>query len=275
MAAQGQGESSGKHEDHCSMSSADHPKSMRWRAASLHLGACLLIAALAALLVFLCWYPWPFAAITDVAPVFLMLVGIDIAVGPALTLVVAKPTKHRAELVRDLSVIAILQLGALAYGLHSVASARPVALVFEADLLRLVTASDIEPESLAEAPQSLRELSWRGPTLMSATKPTDADELLRTIELGLAGVPLAALPKYWRDYATQADQVWQTARPVPALLTRYPNLKADAAAIARDAGQPPEALRFVPLVSRQASWVALIAAPNARVVGYLPVDGFF
>jgi hypothetical protein len=274
MVTQGQDKSSTWHGDHRSMSSAERQKSPRWRVASLHLGACLFIAALAALLVFLCWYPSPFAAITDVAPVFLMLVGIDIVIGPALTLVVAKPTKRRAELVRDLSVIAVLQLSALAYGLHSVASARPVALVFEADLLRLVTASDVEPDSLGEAPGALRRLSWRGPTLMSAIKPTDADELLRTTELGLAGVPLAALPKYWRDYATQA-RVWQTARPVPALLTHYPNLKADAAAIARDAGQPPEALRFVPLVSRQASWVALVAAPNARVVGYLPVDGFF
>jgi len=257
------------------MSSDDRQKSLRVRAASVHLGTCLLIAALAALLVFLCWYPSPFAAITDVARVFGMLVGIDIVIGPALTLVVAKPTKPRAELVRDLIVIAVLQLSALAYGLHSVASARPVGLVFEADLFRLVTASDIETETLREAPVALRELSWRGPKLLSVVKPTDADELLRATELGLAGVPLAAIPKYWRDYATQAERVWRTARPVTVLLAKYPPLQQGVAAIAAQAGQPPEALRFLPLVSRQASWVALVAAPGARVVGYLPVDGFF
>lgn len=39
-----------------------------------------------------------------------LVVGIDIVIGPALTLVVAQPTKPRAELIRDLIVIAVLQL---------------------------------------------------------------------------------------------------------------------------------------------------------------------
>lgn len=247
----------------------------RVRAAVLHLGASVLMASLAALLVFMVWYPSPFAAVTQVAPVFLMLVGIDIVIGPALTLVIAKPTKPRAELIRDLSVIAALQLAALGYGLHSVAAARPVALVFEVDLLRLVTANEIDESTLAEAPAKLRSLSWSGPRLMAAAKPTDPDEQLRTIELGLSGIPLAALPRYWRDYATQTEQVWQKSRLVSDLLAKYPQLRQEVAAIAVQAGQQPDALRFLPLTSRQSSsWVSLVA-PGAQVVGHLPADGFF
>ncbi len=246
----------------------------RVRAAVLHLGVSLLMAGLAALLVFMVLYPSPFAAVTQVGPVFLMLVGIDIVVGPALTLFIAKPTKPRAELIRDLSVIAALQLAALGYGLHSVAAARPVALVFEVDLLRLVTANEIDDSTLAEAPASLRSLSWSGPRLMAAAKPTDPDEQLRTIELGLSGIPLAALPSYWRDYASYADKAWQKSRPVSDLFTKYPQIQQEVAAIAAQAGQPPEALRFLPLMSRQSSWVSVLA-PGAQVVGHLPVDGFF
>lgn len=248
---------------------------LRFRAAALHLGASLLIACLAALLVFKVWYPSPFAAVTQVASVFLMLVGIDMVIGPALTLVVAKPTKPRAELIRDLSIIAALQLAALGYGLHSVAAARPAALVFEVDLFRLVTVADIDPAALAEAPAKLRTLTWSGPRLMAVVKPTDPDEQFHTIELGLSGIPLAALPKYWRDYATQAEQVWQKSRAVSELLAKYPQLQQEVAAIAAESGQPPEALRFLPLMSRQSSsWVSLLA-PGAQVVGHLPVDGFF
>jgi hypothetical protein len=195
-------------------------------------------------------------------------------VGPALTLVITKPTKPRAELIRDLSVIALLQLAALGYGLHSVAAARPVALVFEVDLLRLVTANEIDDSMLAEAPAILRSLSWSGPRLMAVAKPTDPDEQLRTIELGLSGIPLAALPRYWRDYASYADKAWQKSRPVSDLLAKYPQLKPQVAAMAERAGQPPEALRFLPLMSRQSSWVSVLA-PGAQVVGHLPVDGFF
>ena len=246
----------------------------RLRAAGIHLALCLVVAALVALVVFLCWYPAPFADLTHVAPIFLMLVGIDIVVGPALTLIVAKPSKPRAELLRDLSVIALLQLGALAYGLHSVASARPVALVFEVDLFRLVTANEIDVPALAEAPAPLRELSWRGPRLMAVVKPDDPDEQLRTIDLGLAGVPLAALPKYWRDYESHADEAWRKARPVALLLEKYPQVAADVQAAAEAAGQPAGALRFLPLLSRQASWVTVMA-PGAKVLVHLPVDGFF
>jgi hypothetical protein len=246
----------------------------RVRAAVLHLGASVLMASLAALLVFMVWYPSPFAAVTQVGPVFVMLVGIDIVVGPALTLVIAKPTKPRAELIRDLSVIAALQLAALGFGLHSVAAARPVALVFEVDLLRLVTVNQIDESLLSEAPANLRSLSWSGPRLMAAAKPTDPDEQLRTIELGLSGIPLAALPRYWRDYASYAEKAWQKSRPVSDLLAKYPQLRQEVAAIAAQAGQPPESLRFLPLMSRQSSWVSLVA-PGALVVGHLPVDGFF
>jgi hypothetical protein len=149
-----------------------------------------------------------------------------------------------------------------------------VALVFEVDLLRLVTVNQIDESLLAEAPANLRTLSWSGPRLMAAAKPTDPDEQLRTIELGLSGIPLAALPRYWRDYASYAEKAWQKSRPVSDLLAKYPQLRQEVAAIAAQAGQPPESLRFLPLMSRQSSWVSLVA-PGALVVGHLPVDGFF
>jgi hypothetical protein len=59
------------------------------------------------------------------------------------------------------------------------------------------------------------------------------------------------------------------------LLSRYPQLQQDVAAIAAQTGKPPESLRFLPLTSRQSSsWVSLVA-PGSQVVGHLPVDGFF
>lgn len=59
------------------------------------------------------------------------------------------------------------------------------------------------------------------------------------------------------------------------LARRYPQAAASLARIAADAGQPMSELRFMPLVSRQASWVSVIAMPGARIVGHLPLDGFF
>ena len=247
----------------------------RLRAASIHLFASAFIAALAAALVFLVWYPSPYSALAGGTSLFLLLVSVDVVMGPALTAVAASPGKGRAELTRDLAVIVVLQLAAFGYGLYTMALARPVALAFEIDRFRVVTAADIEAASLAEAPPGLQTLPWTGPRQIAAIKPTDPAEQMEAMELGLAGFDLSMRPKYWREYAPLADAAWRAARPLPLLLTQYPQVADEVARIAKEAGQPVQALRFLPLMSRRESWVSVIAEPGAKVVGYLPVEGFF
>jgi hypothetical protein len=244
-------------------------------ATATHLGASCAVAALAALFVFLAWYPSPFAAVAGVTPIFLMLVGIDVLIGPALTFVVSGAKKPHAEFVRDLAIIGLLQISALGYGVFSVATTRPVGLVFEYDLFRLVTASDIEAGALKDAPKELNTLSWSGPKLMAVLRPANADEQLRAIDLALAGIELAYMPKYWVDYGSQTGNVWRVGKPVLALSAKYPHVAAELSAIAAKSDQPAADLRYVPLRARGAEWVVLVAAPDSRVVGYLPVDGYF
>ena len=253
----------------------NRPAPTRLKAAGIHLLASGLVAALAATLVFLVWYPSPFAALAGGTSLFVLLVSVDVVLGPALTAVVVSPGKRRAELVRDLGVIVVVQIAAFAYGLHTMALARPVLIAFEVDRLRLVTAADIDPVTLREAPAALRQLSWSGPRMVAAIKPSESEDQMLSIELALSGFDLSMQPKQWRAYAGYEDAVWQRARPVSVLLAKYPQLTSSLPAIAQSAGQPAEALRFLPLISRRASWVALIAEPGARVVGYFPVDGFF
>lgn len=247
----------------------------RPRAVAIHLVASAVLAGLASMMVFLVWYPRPFDAIAGGATLFLMLVGVDVVMGPALTAVVANPAKPRPELRRDLVVIVLFQLTAMAYGLYTVALARPVFVSFEVDRFRVVAAADVEPGALQDAPTTLRALPWTGPQFIAAVKPVNPGEQMRSLELGLAGLDLSMIPANWREYASQTEAVWRVSKPASALLARYPQSASEVAAIAARAGQQPQALRWLPLMSRRASWVALVAAPGSRVVGYLPLDGFF
>jgi hypothetical protein len=247
----------------------------RLRAAGIHFAASALFAAAASLLIFKLWYPSPFASIAGAFTLFTLLVSVDVMLGPALTAVVASPGKALHVLARDLAVIVAVQLAAFGYGVYTLALARPVALVFEVDLMRLVSAADIEPGALQAAPPALRQLSWAGPRLLAAAKPSEGDEQFRSIELGLAGIHLAMQPVYWRDYASQSTTAWRAARPVSKLVSHYPASAEQVAQVADSAGLPAEALRYLPLTSRHADWVTLIAPPDARVVGYLPLDGCF
>jgi hypothetical protein len=249
-----------------------HPR--RLRATAWHFAFSLLLAGAVALLVFQVWYPGPYATLSGGLFIFALLVGIDVVLGPLLTAVIASPTKPRAELVRDIAIIVVLQLAAFLYGLHAVAQGRPVVLAFEVDRMRLVSAAEIDPESLAAAPPAWRELSWTGPRLLAAVKPRDPQEQLKSIELGLAGLDLSMVPTNWTDYGAARDTVLRTARPVGVLLARYPHAAGEVAAMAQRAGVPAQQLLFLPLLSRRTSGATLIAPSDARVVGHLPYDGF-
>ncbi|MDQ6679919.1 MAG: fimb protein, partial [Pseudomonadota bacterium] len=161
------------------------------------------------------------------------------------------------------------------YGIYTIALARPVFQSFEIDRFRVVTAVDIESDQLAQAPAELRSLPWAGPRTIAAVKPTDPAERLKSIELGLAGRDLSMLPANWRPYESQRDVAWKAARPTSVLLARYPGVQTELANIARTEGKDAADLRFLPLVSRQVSWVVILAPPDAHIAGYLPIDGFF
>lgn len=248
---------------------------LRVKIAGLHLLVSTGVAIIAAVLIFEFWYPPPFSQIAGGVSLFLLLVSIDVVLGPALTAIAASPKKAASELRRDISMIAVVQIAAFAYGLHAVALGRPVYLSFEVVQFRVVTAANIDPETLVGARPDMRQLPWTGPKLIAAVRPTDPDEQLKSIDLGLAGFDLSMIPRNWRDYDSQRDAAWRVARPLQALLTQYPKAAQLVSEIASAAGQEARQLRFLPLVSRQESWVILLAPPNARVVGYLPLDGFF
>ncbi len=250
-------------------------RATRLRAACLHLICSALVALAASLLIFQLWYPAPYSDIAGGTRLFLLLVAVDVVLGPALTAVIASPGKRPSELWRDLAVIIVLQLGAFGYGLHAMAIARPVALVFEVDLMRLVSAVDVESKSLAEAPAGLQALSWTGPRLVAAVKPIDPSEQLRTIELGLAGIHLATQPRYWREFESSAGAAWRAAKPITALLARYPEARSSLERLAGESKTRPDDLRFLPLLAHRADWVAVVSGPKARIVGFLPLDGFF
>ena len=110
----------------------------RARAAAIHLTISLALAALAGLLVFAVWYPYPYREISGGRELFILVVTVDVVMGPLMTLAVFNLSKPRKELFRDLAVIAVLQIAALVYGLWTVAVARPVHLVFEIDRFRVV-----------------------------------------------------------------------------------------------------------------------------------------
>jgi hypothetical protein len=246
----------------------------RAKASAVHLGMSLLIAMLAAALVFLLWFPWPFRIVSGGQELFLLIVSVDVALGPLLTFAIFNHAKPLAELVRDLAVIVLLQLGALGYGLYTVYLARPVVMAFEADRLRVVTDVEVQHDQLPTALPEFRELSLTGPKLVG-TRESKGKELLTSVDQSLQGVEVSMRPSYWVPYAQSKDRVLKRARGIDVLRKQYPKESAEIDAAVARTGRAESALRFLPLQARSLGWSALLDAQTAAPVGYVPLEGFF
>ena len=242
-------------------------------ASVIHLSISLSIATLAALLVFGWWYPYPYRELSGGRELFILVVAVDVVLGPLITLVIFNTTKTRRHLAMDFTVIGLLQVAALTYGLWTVFVARPVHLVFEYHRMAVVHAVDIEPEMLAKAPPGLQKLPLRGPTLLSL-RPLQGNEAIESVMLATGGIPQAAQPHLWQPYEAAREQILQESRPAAQLQERFPS-HADAIsrAVART-GRPLHALRTLPLLSRKSAWTVLIDAQSAQPVGFVALDSF-
>jgi hypothetical protein len=243
------------------------------RYALCHLAISVVVALLFAALVFGLLYPAPYRNLLGVGAIFLLVLAVDIVCGPLLTLILASPTKSRRERWVDFSLIGLIQIAALAYGLHSVWLVRPVALVFEVDRLVVVTANELAVTQAA-APPGLRQLPVWGQIKASTRKPASSDDMLQSIDTNLAGISLAVQPDWWAPWEQALPAMATRAKPIADLLARRPR----KATILQDAihatGLPATELRYLPLVtSKTLDWVALLDA-RLNMVGWARVDGF-
>lgn len=93
------------------------------KAALIHFSISLFVIGLFVLIIFTLWYPIPFFSISKVIVPLKLLVLIDVIVGPLLTFVVYK--KNKKYLKIDLSMIALMQILALSYGVYTIYNGRP------------------------------------------------------------------------------------------------------------------------------------------------------
>jgi len=144
----------------------------RFQAFAVHLLVSSLLFAAFLCLMLIWWYPPPYFEIEGGGNVLTILIGVDIILGPLLTLVIFKQNKPGLKF--DLSLIAAIQLTALAYGGIIIYQERPIFVVFAIDRFTLVSTQDIDIQQLAEV--SLTEGSHRGPIPVFAKLPENIEE---------------------------------------------------------------------------------------------------
>lgn len=116
-----------------------------------------------------------------------MLIVIDITIGPVLSLLIYKEGKE--SLVFDLSVIVILQVLALFYGVYNIAQGRPAWIVYYKNSYELIRHSDVIVESNLS-----KSSSWLGPKYARVKLSSDPKKFSQKLSLELSGFSLAYIP---------------------------------------------------------------------------------
>jgi hypothetical protein len=197
-----------------------HRRLTRWQASGLHLMISAGIASSALAVMLLVWYPRPLFEASGGTGLLHILVGVDVMIGPLLTLAVFKSGKPGMRF--DLTVIGLLQLSALSYGTYVMFEARPVFVALVKGQFEVVSAVEIPPDELAQARRpEYRKLPLAGPELVYIE--IDEKGMQEVIKSVFAGGPdIQHRPKYYVPYAERRKEALAQAQPLEHARRTWP-----------------------------------------------------
>lgn len=217
----------------------------RFQASRIHLAISATVVGIVLAVVFLAWYPGPTFEIAGArAPVF-VLVGVDLVLGPLLTLIVYKQGKKGLKF--DLAFIATVQLVALVYGSHTLFSERPSYLVFAIDRVTLVSAKTIDAASILH--EELTHKAIGKLINVFARKPEDPEEFQRFMDSVLfQGMPdLDRRTEYWEPWESGRDVIYSAITSLDDFEPASDLERKELAAAIRRHGREHPRLGFLPI----------------------------
>lgn len=236
---------------------------------SLHLlsSATVLTVILGSL--YLGWYRWPGWYLTDVTRVILVMVCVDVLLGPTLTLIIANQKKARRELTRDVGIIVAVQLCALIYGSVQLWNGRPLYYAFSENILQLVQAYDIDADEAKLAREQNPTLAphWYSlPRWVWAPLPKDIGEAKKIIASSITGGDdVISMPRYFKRWEeglpTLRSELKRAADVAYFAKSEKERLKGKM----RAAGMADDQLDTMPLTGRGHPLLAVVDPASLKV----------
>lgn len=234
-------------------------------AGATHLGVSVLIALTAMAVIFFVWYPSPLSGAQGVDRLVLIMIGVDVVVGPLITTLIF--VRGKKGLRFDLAVIAAMQTLALLYGLKAIHGGRPAYVVFNVDRFDVVARAEVDPESLSRVTdQDLRPSAF-GPRWVAAELPADSEQRSNLMFSAVSGGPdLPQLPEYFVPLEVMRDAMLKHLHPLHEL--RALNDLNDAAwrNFLGGLGRSETELGYLPLRANARDGAVVLDAQTAGIV---------
>ncbi|WP_180008910.1 TfpX/TfpZ family type IV pilin accessory protein [Acinetobacter sp. YH12238] len=225
-----------------------------------HLFISCLIALFVIGLVFFIWYPSPLATAVGVTHIFLMLLVIDVILGPLLGLLVYKEGKKTLKF--DLSVIILIQIAALCYGVFSIEQGRPAWLVYNVYHFELVRKNELIDTNIQQAQPQFQKPSWFKPQYVATEFAKDTqqrnDEMFAEI---FSGISIAQRPERYVEFTQAKNHIQQRALPLKELEQYNPKTEVE-----KTLAKHPNADAWLPLKANAVDMVVLINQETASII---------
>ncbi len=194
------------------------------KATSIHLLISLLIFAGILYLIFFQWYPEPFFTAQGGWQGIQLMAVVDLVLGPSLTFIVFNHLKKRKEIILDLTLIALVQFTALAWGGYSVYMQRPIALVHWGDTFYTVTCDDYSSQEI-EAPD-FSMFSQHIPPLIFARPVRNELEYEQFIQLSEKSVPAYAQIALYQSIEDNLSSIFAGQLDIEEVMANNSEMKA-------------------------------------------------
>ncbi len=245
-----------------------HLNLSRFQAFAIHLLISSVVLGAFLAFVFLVWYPQPFFDVEGLVQIVWVLVGVDIVLGPALTLVVFKTGKP--GLKRDLSIIAAIQIIGFIYGANTFYQERPYFAVFyDSDYFEVIPASTMK--DISKIDPDLNHSKFGGPIIVFVEAPTAIDDLTIILEDMKKGGPSIHLrPEYYRPLKGHINKIFRLSRNLDEL-QKIPANNAAISQFKTEYGKRITDFVYFPIAGSLTSRLLVIDRETEAVVDYINI----
>jgi hypothetical protein len=242
----------------------------RWKASAIHFAVSFAILASIFAIVLWRWYPPALFGMAKAGTLLSVLAGVDLVLGPLLTLLIYRHGKKGLKF--DLTFIAIVQIAALSFGLHTLWESRPAYIVGTSDRFHLVFANEIDPPSAEKAPDEYRHAPWFGPKLVSAPLPDDAKARFEAMIAAMTGLEIQYDPSKYTAYLAGNGEPVKNALGARELLSTAPPAERTTWQTIFERYREAQDPAMLPLQSTRGSASVLLDRADGRILGYVALD---
>jgi len=246
-----------------------HTGFTRFQAFAIHLLISSAILGSFLSIVFFIWYPQPFFVVEGLVDIVWVLVGVDVVLGPALTLVVFKTGKP--GLKRDLSIIAAIQIIGFIYGANTFYQEKPYFAVFyDSDYFEVIPASTMK--DISKIDPDLNHSKFGGPIIVFVDSPTEIDDLKIILEDMKKGGPSIHLrPEYYRPLKGHINKIFRLSQNLDEL-QKIPANNAAISQFKTEYGERIADFVYFPITGSLTSRLLVIDSRTESVVDYININ---